>query len=97
MNALRIQFWSPKHALRFKGGGSNPAAAAVAAAPTPTPAPPVTSDSPAVIAAEQDEAKENLIKKSVKKTILAGDTGGYMPGPQDKAPAANVGYKGNLG
>ncbi len=62
------------------GGGASPAQQ-IAQAPTPLPAPPVTSSDPSVVQAEHDLAQGNLLKKSVKKTIFAGDTGGYNPPP----------------
>jgi hypothetical protein len=67
-------FW-PRHAFLFKGG-----AQAIQSAPVPLPAPPVTASSAEVIQAQQDFAQQNLMKKSVKKTIYAGDTGGFTPG-----------------
>ena len=78
------------------GGGNNSAAQAVAAAPVPTPAPPVTADNPSVIAAEADQAQANLIKKSVKHTILAGDTPYGGPGVAGQA-AIPTSYKSKLG
>lgn len=68
----------------YKGGGGG---SSIASAPVPTPAPPVTSDSAEVIAAQNDYAKETMLKKSFKKTMIAGDTpwapgqGGYPMGP----------------
>jgi hypothetical protein len=52
-----------------------------------------------VIQAEQDLAQQNLIKKSVAKTILAGDTGGYNPMAQNVAgqPGATTSYRSKLG
>ena len=87
------------HTIYYFGGGGGSSGSAIASAPVPTPAPPVTSDNPAVIAAEQDLIRQNLIKKSVKHTMLAGDTGGFHPGAanvanQGGAPAS---YKGKLG
>jgi len=71
-------------------GGGSPAAA-VQAAPTPVTAPPVTTSSAEVIQAQQDVAQQNLMKKSIKKTVFAGDTGGYkgMPGA-GAAPTATT-------
>lgn len=66
----------------FGGGGGSDQAAGVASLPVPLPAKPITSSNPEVIQAEQDYAKESLLKKSVKKTIFAGDTGG--PGGAQK-------------
>lgn len=61
----------------FKSDGSS--TSPVDAAPIPTPMAPVTSATAEVIAAQEDLAKQNLMKKSVKNTIYAGDTGGYNP------------------
>lgn len=84
-------FW-PRHAHLFKGG--SPVVQQIQSAPVPLPAPPVTSTSREVIQAEQDLAQQNLVKKSIKKTILAGDTGGYQPGmagsPGNPAPAPST-------
>ena len=83
---------------RFYKGGVG--ASAVASDPVPTPAPPVTASSAEVIQAEKDLAQQNLIKKSVKKTIYAGDTGGWQPGtpgqPGQAGPAPAT-YKSKLG
>lgn len=70
------------------GGGGGGQAQMIASAPVPTPAPPVTQNNAAVQQADQDTAAQNLISKSVKKTILAGDTGGYMPGATNVAGKA---------
>ncbi len=86
--------WSIRRRCELGGGGGGGASSAVAAAPVPTPAPPVTQTNSAVVQAEQDALRENLIKKSVKNTMLAGDTGGYKPGGPNMAPTKNVGYKG---
>lgn len=79
------------------GGGNNQAAAAVAAAPVPTPAPPVTADDPSVIQAENEQAQANLIKKSVKHTILAGDTGGFQGAGVAGQASIPTSYKSKLG
>lgn len=91
-------FW-PKHAFKFGGDGGG---SAVAAAPVPAPAPPVTADAPEVLQAQQDMAQQNLLKKSIKNTILAGDTGGPMgPGAAPAGPgqvtAPATGFKAKLG
>jgi hypothetical protein len=62
-----------------KGGGGPSPAQQIAAAPVPLPAKPVTPANEAVVQAEHDLAAQNMLKKSVKKTIIAGDTGGYKP------------------
>jgi hypothetical protein len=58
----------------------------IASAPVPTPTAPVDSAAAEIIAAQQDIAKQNLMKKSVKKTIFAGDTGGF----QGSAPTGGL-------
>ena len=87
----------PKSAICYFGEKAS--ATAIESAPVPTPAPPVTSDAPEVIQAQQDLAQQNLLKKSVKKTMLAGDTGGFSPSAPNVAgqPPAQTGYKGRLG
>lgn len=77
-----MQFLSkqwPSHAFRFGGGGGRSQAQQIAAAPTPLPAPPITPNNEAVIQSEHDIAQAALGKKSVRKTIIAGDTGGFNP------------------
>jgi hypothetical protein len=77
------------------GGGSSAPAAAIAAAPIPSLAPPVTENNAAVLQAEHDMASQNLLKKSIAKTIYAGDTGGYNPkNPAGAGPMA--GYKAKI-
>ena len=67
------------------GGGNTQQA--IQAAPTPVKAPPVTTSSAEVIQAQQDLAQQNLMKKSIKKTVFAGDTGGYKGMPSSGTPA----------
>ena len=64
-----------KHTFRFHSGGS--AIQQVQAAPVPTPAPPVTTTNAQVVQAQHDLAQQELLKKNIKKTVYAGDTGGY--------------------
>ena len=91
MSPATNPFW-PKHSMRFLGGGSAPPPAAVA--PVPTPAPPVTSDAPSVVQAEHDVAVQNLLKKSVNKTIIAGDTAYNPAGPNAaNQPGPSAGFK----
>jgi hypothetical protein len=75
------------------GGGG------IVSAPVPTPAPPVTDTNKAVLQAQQDVAQQNLLQKSVKNTILAGDTGGFVPGAKNVAGEASpiTAYKTKLG
>lgn len=78
MNLNNLYF--PPHAFRYMGGGGGGGyAQQVQSAPVPTPAPPVTTSSPEVMAAQQDVLQQQMLKKSIKKTIYAGDTGGYKP------------------
>ncbi len=64
------------HAKLFKGGSSQ--AQQIQSAPVPLPAPPVTANNQAVLQAEHDFALQNQGKKSIRKTIVAGDTGGFQ-------------------
>jgi hypothetical protein len=79
------------HKLYFKGGGGQ--AQQIDSAPVPLPAPPVTQNNQASLQAEHDYAMKQLQQKSVKKTILAGDTGGYKPptSPLAANPTGNLG------
>lgn len=85
----------PKHAFRFKGESG---AAAIEAAPVPAPSPPATADDPAVLAAEMDLARQNLLKKSIAGTIVAGDTP-YNPNTSNPAGATSptTSFKTRLG
>lgn len=56
---------------------SSTPADAIDALPVPTPGSPITPANQQVVQAEQDYAKANLLKKSINRTIFAGDTGGY--------------------
>lgn len=69
------------------------AASSIDSAPIPVPAPGVSAASEAVLLAEHDYAAANMLKKSISKTIIAGDTGGYGKGQ----PASVAGYKAKLG
>lgn len=81
-------FWDPANI--FTGDNKSQAAADIKATPVPNPVAPVSAAAPEVIAAEHDIAQQNLMKKSVKKTIFAGDTGGYMPGALNIAGASGA-------
>jgi hypothetical protein len=84
----RLKFTEPRYFIGGGGGGQQ-AAQQINSAPVPTPAPPVTSTAADVIQAQQDVAQQNLIKKSVKKTVFAGDTGGFVQG-QPGGPGAPI-------
>lgn len=89
-------FW-PKHSFLFLGGGGGGSAGAISSAPVPIPAPPVTPNDASVIQAQQDFAQQNLLKKSIKKTIMAGDTGGFNPGAGNVAGQPSQGAAGGQG
>lgn len=55
----------------------------------PVAAPPVTEGRKEVQQASSDVAQQELLKKSMRKTVMAGDTGGYK-GPQ-AFPAGGMG------
>lgn len=71
----------PPHAFLMGGGGSSQPSPAqqIAAAPVPAAAPPVTAAAAEVVQAQQDLRRQALKKRGFSKTILAGDTGGWMP------------------
>lgn len=79
-------------------GGQPQAAQQIASAPVPTPAPPVTASSAEVIQAEHDMVQQNLLKKSIKQTIRAGDSGGFNPAGPNPANSPNpvTGFRGRL-
>ena len=77
--------------------GDNAQAQAIESAPVPTPAPAVSPNSTAVMQAERDYAQRNLLKKSVRKTIVAGDTGGYQPNNPNPPIGPTAGYKPGRG
>lgn len=85
---IRAERFFPPHAFAFKLGGAldplglfkdkpSPTAAALDAVPVPLPGKPLTASSAEVLQSQGDYLKDNLLKKSVKKTIMAGDTGGF--------------------
>ncbi len=47
--------------------------------PDNTIAPPVTMSNLDVVNSQQDFLHQEMMKKSIKKTIFAGDTGGFRP------------------
>ena len=78
-----------KHERMFGGGGS-PQAQQIDSSPVPLPAPPVTTNNKASLQAEHDYAMRMQQQKTVRKTIITGDTGGYKPAP----PAGPTGPTG---
>lgn len=59
----------------------------------------MTSTNAEVIQAQQDFAQQNLLKKSLKNTIMAGDTGGFspgMPGSPGSGPLTPKTFKGRI-
>lgn len=84
-------FWDP--ASIFTGGTPSTAGNAINSAAVPVPAAPITAAAPEVLAAEHDIAQQNLMKKSVKKTIYAGDTGGFNPMGSNPANAGAAAMK----
>lgn len=80
--------------IRNKVFGSKTHASPLDGAPTPVPAPPVTSTSAEVLAAEHDIGMQNMMKKSVKKSIFAGDTGGWTSGGGNKSMFAGASPQG---
>ncbi len=75
---------------RFAKGGGGSSPTLVQQAPIPAPAPPVTSTATDVLAAGQDLKRQELLKKSIKKTVFAGDTGGWSPFPTNPGKKAGM-------
>lgn len=89
---------------KFFGGGGPGAQPAqqIQSLPVPTPAPPVTGSAAEVVQAQQDLAQQNLMKKSIKKTIFAGDTAfqpgqAGSPGNAMQGASPSAGYKKTFG
>lgn len=49
---------------------------------------PVTPAASEVMAAQQDFLRQSLLKKSIRKTTSAGETGGYSPSTNPLKPSA---------
>lgn len=85
--------WDPAGLFDKKESG----AAAIDSAPVPTPAAPVSPNNPAAVQAEHDYSMANMLKKSVRKTIVAGDTGGFTAANPNGTTGPVQGYKARLG
>lgn len=83
--------------LNVFGKASTAQADAISSAPVPTPSNPVSAANAGVVQAEHDFNQRNMLKKSMRKTIIAGDTGGYSPSSPLGAGGAAQGYKAKLG
>ena len=63
--------------------GKSPSPSPIAQAPVAEPAPPVTTTSAEVLQANSDLRRQEMLKKSIRSTIKAGDTGGFsINGPK---------------
>lgn len=69
--------------------GKKPSPSPIASAPVPDAAPPVTNTAPEVMQAGQDLRQQTMLKKSIKRTIFAGDTGGFNPGAKVNPAGGN--------
>lgn len=49
-------------------------------------APPVSSTASEVVQAGIDLRRQEMLKKSIKGTVMAGDTGGWRPPPSTSTP-----------
>ena len=57
------------------------------ASPVPDPSPPVQPTASEVVQAGMDLRQQEMMKKNIKSTIKAGDTGGYKPAGGGKMAA----------
>lgn len=64
----------------WKGGSSGTPDSTVPLPTAPDAVAPVAMTDQSVLAAQDDYSRSNMLKKSVAKTIYAGDTGGFMAG-----------------
>lgn len=63
----------------------------IADATVDDPTSPVAPTAPEVLQASMDLRQQQLMKKGIKNTVKAGDTGGFMANPMKNAtPNANV-------
>lgn len=73
----------PAHTRLNKNIGASmpkdPLAKAINAEQVPLPSQ-VQGDDAAITQAEHDVAQQALLKKSIRSTVIAGDTGGWRPG-----------------
>lgn len=74
--------------------GANKGGAAESTLVAPTAAPPVTASAQEVVQAGIDLRQQELRKKSIKKTTVAGETGGWMGSKPGKMPGAAYGMPG---
>jgi hypothetical protein len=69
-------------------------------APVPEPAPPVTQTASEVVQAGMDLRRQEMMKKNIRSTVKAGDTGGFKPmtnplkGAPNGMPNGATGQKG---
>lgn len=56
----------------------------IQAAPIPSPSPPVTNTAKEVVQAGMDLRQQEMLKKNIRSTVKAGDTGGYGTGKKIK-------------
>lgn len=81
-------FWDPAGVFTNKSAAATPAAAPA----VPLPAPPVTQDNAAVLQAEHDVAQRALAQKSIRRTVIAGDTGGPRQASTAPTGQGKLGY-----
>ena len=86
---------APASALMDKKAGS--AGGGVDSAPVPTPGNPISAANAAVLQAEHDFAAQNMLKKGINKTIIAGDTGGWSQQSPRGSSGPGSGYKAKQG
>lgn len=51
---------------------------------------PASGASPEVMAAQQDFLRQSMLKKSIRKTAVSGETGGFSPNTNPLKPTAPI-------
>lgn len=51
---------------------------------------PASGTSPEVMAAQKDFLRQSMLKKSIRKTVGAGETGGFSPSTNPLKPSAPI-------
>ncbi len=73
-------------------GAATPAVDQASLVPTPTP--PISATATEVVQAGEDLRRQELMKKNIKRTIFAGDTGGWS-GMKSPMKTGNAGQPGS--
>lgn len=82
--------FGPAHAIAFKLGGGGGGSSSAKTPPVIAATPPVTASAAEVMQAGQQQRKDAAKRKGMARTLLAGETGGYMA-PEGQGPKSLLG------